>query len=118
MAQISKGSVITGSSNFSYSGLKANREFNVELKDSGDVDFALNQFEDLWKDSVDVSKDCIATIDEKTWLNENISPYELYLKMLYEYFEEEISFDEKLVSEYLPDGFMNLEYQRMANCLS
>ena len=113
MAQISKGSVITGSSNFSYSGLKANREFNVELKDSGDVDFALNQFEDLWKDSVDISKDCIATIDEKTWLNENISPYKLYLKMLYEYFKEDINLDKQLDFE-LPEGFMDLEYQQQA----
>ena len=34
------GSVITGSSNFSFSGLKSNLEFNVELKDSNDVKFA------------------------------------------------------------------------------
>ncbi|MGL5057153.1 MAG: phospholipase D-like domain-containing protein, partial [Fusobacteriaceae bacterium] len=45
------GKVITGSSNFSYSGLKGNLEFNVELKDSRDVKFALQKFEDLWKES-------------------------------------------------------------------
>ena len=42
------GSVITGSSNFSKSGLLNNLEFNVELKDSRDVDYALNKFEELW----------------------------------------------------------------------
>ena len=46
------GRVITGSSNFSESGLVANREFNVELKERADVEFALKQFESLWKDGV------------------------------------------------------------------
>ena len=37
------GSVITGSSNFSEAGLMNHLEFNVELKDSADVQFALFQ---------------------------------------------------------------------------
>ena len=41
------GRVITGSSNFSESGFVANREFNVELKNSADVKFALEKFEEL-----------------------------------------------------------------------
>ena len=48
------GSVITGSSNFSESGLLNNLEFNVELKDYGDVKFALDRFEALWAKSVDI----------------------------------------------------------------
>jgi HKD family nuclease len=39
------GRVITGSSNFSYSGLHENLEFNVELKQGYDVRFALDKFE-------------------------------------------------------------------------
>ena len=46
------GSVITGSSNFSEAGLVNNLEFNVELRSSADVQFALAKFEELWKDSV------------------------------------------------------------------
>src|SRR4030067_1522884 len=60
------GRVITGSSNFSESGLVANREFNVELKNSADVKFALAQFEALWKDGVDISKDYVEIVNEKT----------------------------------------------------
>ena len=30
------------------------------------------------------------TLTGKTWLDDSISPYELYLKMLYEYFKEEL----------------------------
>lgn len=109
------GRVITGSSNFSKSGLLANREFNVELKNSSDVKFALKQFEALWKDSVDTSKDYIETVNTKTWLNDIITPYELYLKFLYEYFKEKISVDkEKLSKKYIPINFKELEYQNEA----
>ncbi len=109
------GRVITGSSNFSESGLIANREFNVELKNSADVIFALEKFEELWKDSVDISKDYIETVHTKTWLNDIITPYELYIKFLYEYFKEKISVDkEKLFKRYTPIHFKELEYQAEA----
>jgi superfamily II DNA/RNA helicase len=111
--QVSYGSVITGSSNFSHSGLIGNREFNVELKNRGDVDFALGQFEDLWKDSVDLSEKFVETVRSKTWLNEDISPYQLYLKMLYEYLKEDINID-KEVDIDMPEGFMDLQYQKQA----
>ncbi len=109
------GRVITGSSNFSESGLVEQREFNVELKNSADVKFALEKFEELWKDGVDISKDYIHTVNTNTWLNENITPYELYLKFLYEYFKEKIGVDkDKLSKRYIPTNFRELEYQAEA----
>ena len=42
------GRVITGSSNFTRSGLIDNLEFNVELKNSSDHNFALKKFNELW----------------------------------------------------------------------
>lgn len=111
--QVTYGSVITGSSNFSTSGLIANREFNVELKNRSDVDFALNQFEDLWKDGVDISEKYVDTVRTKTWLNEDIAPYELYLKMLYEYFKEDINLDQEIEID-MPEGYMDLQYQKQA----
>jgi len=62
------GSVITGSSNFSKSGLVNNLEFNVELKDSRDVDFALNKFEELWKLSIDITDEYMDTVRKKLGL--------------------------------------------------
>ena len=107
------GRVVTGSSNFSENGLIAQREFNVELKDSADVRFALNRFEELWEEGVDISDEYIDTVQNKTWLNDQITPYQIYLKFLYEYFKEDINADEE-VDFQLPDGFMNLAYQRQA----
>lgn len=113
VATVQKGSVITGSSNFSESGLHANREFNVELKQESDLNYALGQFEDLWRHSVDISKDYIETIEKKTWLSDDITPYELYLKMLYEYFKEDINLDKQIQLD-LPEGYLELEYQKQA----
>lgn len=106
------GSVITGSSNFSEAGLKNNLEFNVELKDKADVVFALDRFEELWKKGVDIKETYIDTVQNKTWLKDDISPYELYLKTLYEFFNEELNSDkDALLDELLPNGYMRLQYQ-------
>lgn len=108
------GFVVTGSSNFSESGFVANREFNVELRGKRDVLFAEDQFNTLWQESVDISDDFIDTITNKTWLNDQILPYELYLKLIYEYLEEDINLADEF-EPYLPDGFMKLKYQSQAS---
>ena len=107
------GKVITGSSNFSYSGLVGNREFNVELKNRADVDFASEKFEELWKDGVDISDEFIALVQTKTWMRDDITPYELYLKMLSVYFKEEL-YDDKEKWKGVPDGYFELRYQKDA----
>lgn len=108
------GRVITGSSNFTKAGLIENLEFNVELKNPSDYNFAINKFEGLWRDSVDVSEKYIKTIENKTWLNNNIAPYELYLKFLYEYFKDELGHADEMRLRYLPQEFKKLEYQEQA----
>jgi len=109
-----KGRVITGSSNFTQSGLIDNLEFNVELKNRADYDFAQNKFNELWQNAVDVSEKYVETIQTKTWLNNDITPYELYLKFLYEYFKDELSQNEEVFTKYLPVEFKKLEYQEQA----
>ena len=106
------GSVITGSSNFSEAGLQNNLEFNVELKDSRDVEFALEKFEELWAKSVPITEQYIDTVEKKTWLRNDITPYEIYLKTIYEFFKEEINTDKDLLGDdLLPGGYMRLQYQ-------
>jgi len=105
------GTVITGSSNFSESGLVNNLEFNVELKDSPDVHFALDRFEQLWAKGVDVMDTYIDSVENKTWLRNDITPYQIYLKTLYEFFREEINADKETFETLLPDGYMRLQYQ-------
>lgn len=109
------GKVITGSSNFSQSGLKDNLEFNVELKDNRDVKYALVKFNELWKESIDIT-DVYEDIIPNTWVKQDITPYELYLKFLYEYFKEEINHDKGLIlkKKYIPEGFVEYQYQKEA----
>ena len=105
------GKVITGSSNFSQSGLIDQLEFNVELKDSRDVRFAEEKFEELWRNSIEVNDEYIDKA-KKSWIRDDITPYELFIKCLYEYFQEEINQDNLNPSTLgLPPGFMKLQYQ-------
>ncbi|MGC9093209.1 MAG: helicase-related protein [Bacteroidota bacterium] len=108
------GRIITGSSNFTQSGLIDSLEFNVELKSRADYDFAKQKFEELWRDAVDISEKYIQTIQTKSWLRQDITPYELYLKFLYEYFKNELSLTDEVFIKYLPEGFKKLEYQEQA----
>jgi superfamily II DNA or RNA helicase/HKD family nuclease len=109
-----RGRIITGSSNFTKAGMIDNLEFNVELKNPSDYDYALDKFNELWISAVDVKDTYIETIKEKTWLNNTITPYQLYLKFLYEYFKDEISRQQEILFQYIPERFKKLEYQEQA----
>lgn len=108
------GSVITGSSNLTDAGLgtreTANYEFNVLLRDFEDVKFATAEFEKLWKESVSILPKEIGGLKKETFLNDEFTPYEIYIKFLIEYFGKSIEFDPSSVSD-LPKGFMRLTYQ-------
>ncbi len=104
------GSVITGSSNLTDAGLSKNFEFNVELRDNSDIEFATKTFEKLWEEAVPVDIDSIEKLQKETYLNDNYTPYEVYLKFLIEYFGKSIEFDPNSISD-LPKGFKRLSYQ-------
>ena len=107
-----RGRVITGSSNLTQSGLARNLEFNVELKNAEDYEFALQKFNELWEKSTDVSADMLDTLQNRTWLRDDITPRELYLKCLSEYFAADLAPGRP--DDELPGGMMQLEYQRQA----
>lgn len=104
------GRVITGSSNLTDSGLAGNFEFNVELRDNADVDFALDTFEKLWAESVEILPVQAQEIKAKTYLKDDFSPFEIYIKFLIEYFGHSIEYDPSS-AEDLPRGFVKLSYQ-------
>ncbi len=105
------GSVITGSANLTKSGLgittAPNYEFNVLLNDYDDVAFATAEFERLWGEGVDILP---AMVNSEGTHLADITPYELYLKCLIEYFGDEIEFDPATIKD-LPQGFKRLSYQ-------
>ena len=104
------GSVITGSSNLTDAGLSKNFEFNVELRENTDIDFATETFNKLWEESVSIAEEYIEKLQRETYLNDTYSPYEVYLKFLIEYFGRSIDFDPNSITD-LPKGFKRLSYQ-------
>ena len=86
---------------------------HITVASNRDVEFALEQFEDLWRSSVDISRDFVDAVHHRTWLNDSITPYELYLKLVYEYMQEDINLQDDM-EFFVPDGFMSLQYQQQA----
>jgi superfamily II DNA or RNA helicase len=107
---IDKGRVVTGSSNFSQSGLVDNLEFNVELKNRADYEFALAKFNELWVQAVEVSETYVETVELRSPFAQ-FTPHELFVKFLYEYFNAELSRSEETEPVYLPVRFKKLKYQ-------
>lgn len=116
--QYSTGSVITGSSNLTEPGLgsrdKSNYEFNVELRDYDDIRFATEEFEMLWAESVDILPTDISSLEKETYLNDEFTPFELYMKLLIEYFGQRIEYDPTNIDLLLPEKYKKLTYQSEA----
>ena len=117
--QHNSGSVISGSSNLTSTGIGAiqdsNYEFNVELRDYDDVHYSSKEFEKLWNEATnilpaEIVRENIKKIKEETYLNDTITPYELYFKLLIEYFGESVNFDPSSIND-LPPKYKKLDYQ-------
>ncbi|KQS93020.1 helicase-related protein [Chryseobacterium sp. Leaf394] len=104
------GSVITGSSNLTDNGLSRNFEFNVELRDNTDIDFATYTFDKLWNESTEIGQEFVEKLKNETFLNDEFTPFEVYMKFLIEYFGKNIDFDPNSIQD-LPQGFKKLSYQ-------
>ncbi len=110
----SGGSVIMGSSNLSESGLglrPARYELNVELRDYDDVKFCKDEFEQLWKEGEPYKPEELEGVIKKTYLGRFATPYELYMKVLIDYFGDIVEDD---TSIDMPAGFTQYKYQEDA----
>ena len=104
------GSVITGSSNLTDSGLQHNFELNVELRDDADIDFATETFERLWEQSIEIEKEFVEKLKLETYLNDTFTPFEIYYKFLIEYFGKSVEYDPNSLRD-LPKEYKKLSYQ-------
>jgi len=108
------GEVITGSSNLTDAGLgtkdDANYEFNVALRDYEDVKFAEDEFKKLWEQGEELLPVDLERIKKVTHIGQLFTPFELYVKLLIEYFGKNIDYDPDSVGD-LPPKFKKLSYQ-------
>jgi SNF2 family DNA or RNA helicase len=107
--------VITGSSNLTDAGLgtnpQSNYEFNVSLRDYDDVKFANDEFEKLWKESHPILQAEAESLRKLSYLADECTPYQLYIKLLIEYFGKRVEYDPYNIDLLLPDKYRRLKYQ-------
>lgn len=111
------GAAITGSSNLSGNGLgiskEAQYEFNVKLTDYDDVQGAKDEFERLWEEAKNcpVEATDVGGAIDTTYLKGDATPYEVYIKMLMEYFSDRnLGIDQDDALD-VPPGYSKMEYQ-------
>ena len=115
--QYTQGMTITGSSNLSGNGLGITEdhqyEFNVKMTQHEDVQFAKDEFKQLWEEAKDceIIADDLKTSIDRTYLKGDVSPYDLYIKMLMEYFSDRILETDNDDPLDMPEGYTKYDYQ-------
>lgn len=115
--QYSQGIAITGSSNLSGNGLGISQdkqyEFNVKLDRFDDVTFAKDEFELLWKEAegCEITAEDVKTSIDRTYLKGDVAPYDLYIKMLMEYFSDRVLATDDNNPFDMPEGYTKYDYQ-------
>lgn len=115
--QYTQGMAITGSSNLSGNGLgiteERQYEFNVKLDRYDDIKFAKDEFELLWKEAegCEITADDVRISIDRTYLKGDVSPYDLYIKMLMEYFSDRVMATDDNNPFDMPDGYTKYDYQ-------
>lgn len=115
--QYTQGMAITGSSNLSGNGLgiteERQYEFNVKMTQHEEVQFAKDEFEQLWEEAkgCEITADDLKTSIDRTYLKGEVSPYDLYIKMLMEYFSDRILETDNDDPLDMPEGYSKYDYQ-------
>lgn len=115
--QYTQGTAITGSSNLSGNGLgitlERQYEFNVKMDRYDDVKFSKDEFAQLWEEAkgCEITADDVKTTIEQTYLKGDVSPYDLYIKMLMEYFSDRVLETANDDPFDMPEGYTKYDYQ-------
>lgn len=115
--QYAQGMAITGSSNLSGNGLGITQErqyeFNVKMDRYDDVKFSKDEFEQLWEEAkgCEITANDVRTTIEQTYLKGDVSPYDLYIKMLMEYFSDRVLETDNDDPFDMPEGYAKYDYQ-------
>lgn len=75
---------LMGSSNLTFAGLKSNKELDMYISDEENNEAFDRWFEGLWNDyrqCIDITKELIKVLED-SWIEE-VTPYEIYLKVAY-----------------------------------
>ncbi len=82
---------VVGSSNFTPYGLTHNSELNLVRKERSVAKDLKSWFDGFWQDSEDYKPELIETLEASKFGGKPYSPYEVFIKVLYEYFKDRIT---------------------------
>ena len=110
------GTMITGSSNLSVTGLRNRLELNVVLRDKANYTEGKAVFDELWESSVAiVDMERLSEFKDKViahiWYEKLYSPYKMFIRVLHEYFNIPTDEDILTPSDITNGAFVNLKYQ-------
>ncbi len=109
------GTMITGSSNLTKSGLYGQGEINTIFRDRTYYQ-GKELFDELWETGIDiVSKnnlaDFLESVVERIWFEKLPKPFIMFVRVLDEYFSLKKENDIKLPSQITDEAYFDLEYQ-------
>lgn len=101
------GVAIVGSSNLSISGLSNNTELNVKVTNQNDFQDVKTWFDEIWENSEPFSKNLMDLV-EQSWIQQQATPYEIYIKTLYNLIKERVQIKEHHISDNSAFNFNDL----------
>ena len=87
--------IVVGSSNFTPSGLTHNTELNSVSLESEAQYVRKNWFEKFWNGAVDFKAELIKLLEASRFGTKEYTPYEVYIKSLYELQKDDIQFEDE-----------------------
>ena len=101
--------IVIGSSNFTSAGLTRYGELNTWKQESQATYTRKQWFEKFWAESIDFKEALIKLLEESRFGSKQYTPYEIYIKTLFELQKEDIKEDQKDEKlEGLPETKVNL----------
>ncbi|HUS49037.1 MAG TPA: phospholipase D-like domain-containing protein, partial [Candidatus Paceibacterota bacterium] len=109
--------VVVGSSIFTRAGLTSNTELNIVSLESEAEYIRKRWFDKFWDQASDFKEELIKILEESRFGSKEYSPYEIFIKTLYELQKEDLKFDEdeeKSKEEYIKTRVNLAEFQEDA----
>jgi len=100
--------IVIGSSNFTAAGLTRYGELNTWKQESQAIYTRKEWFEKFWNESRDFKGDLIKILEDSRFGSRPYTPYEIYIKTLYELQKDDIVEEKKEGRSTLPDTKVNL----------